>query len=113
MIHESVIIEDGAKIAEKVTIGPFCHIGKDVEIESGCTLEAHVKLGGKLKISKNVKIFSFSVIGYDYSEIEIGENTHIREFVQIGSINDETQEFKKIVVGANNFIMVMHNYLAV
>ena len=105
MIHKSVIIEDGAKIANDVTIGPFCYIGKDVTLSSGCRLESNVILKGKLSIAKNVKIFSFSAIGQDDSEIKIGENTHIREFTQIGTQEDEDNKIKKIVIGANNFLM--------
>lgn len=105
LIHRSVVIEEGAKIADDVVIGPFCKIGKDVTIESGCRIESNVILRGKLKIAQDVKIFSFAIIGRDDSEIEIGEKTHIREFVQIGSQDDENKVPKKIVIGANNFLM--------
>jgi UDP-N-acetylglucosamine acyltransferase len=105
MIHKSVIIEDGAKIAENVIIGPFCHIGKDVTIGSGCQLESNIILKGKLTIEEDVRIFSFTTIGHEDSEIEIGYKTHIREFVQIGTQEDENEIPKKIIVGANNFIM--------
>jgi UDP-N-acetylglucosamine acyltransferase len=102
-IHKSTIVEHGAKIASDVTIGPFCFIDKDVELKSGCTLESNVILKGKVSVGANVKIFSFAVIGSDDSEIHIGEKTHIREFVQIGA--QESLDNKKIVIGANNFLM--------
>lgn len=107
MIHESVIIEDGAKIADDVTIGPFCHIGKDVVLSEGCKLESNVILKGKLFVSEGVRIFSFTAIGHENSDIEIGKKTHIREFVQIGSQEDENinDKPKKIIIGENNFIM--------
>ena len=105
LIHESVTIEEGAKIAEDVIIGPFCFIGKDVTIESGCTLESNIILKGKLHIAKDVKIFSFAIIGREDSEISVGEKTHIREFTQIGSQEDENEVPKKITIGANNFLM--------
>jgi len=104
-IHESVIIEDGAIIAPDVVIGPFCSIGKDVEIKSGCRLESNVILKGKVKIDEDVKIFSFTAIGYEDSNIKIGKNTHIREFAQIGSQESEDANNKKIIIGANNFLM--------
>jgi len=104
-IHKSVIIEDGAKIAPDVVIGPFCHIGKDVELASGCRLESNVILKGKVEIGQNVKIFSFTAIGHDHSDIEIGEQTHIREFSQIGSQIDEDSKIEKIIIGTNNFLM--------
>ena len=105
LIHESVVIEEGAKIADDVVIGPFCHIGKDVTLASGCRLESNVILKGKLSVAENVKIFSFAIIGREGLEIQIGEKTHIREFVQIGSQEDENETPKKIVIGANNFLM--------
>jgi len=105
MIHESVVIEDGAKIADDVTIGPFCNIGKDVEIKSGCILESNVVLKGKLTLGKNVRVFSFTTIGNDNSEITVGKKTHIREFVQLGAQDSEDDTTTKVTIGANNFLM--------
>jgi len=105
MIHNSVIIEDGAKIADNVKIGPFCHIGKDVKIAKGCQLESNVILKGKVNIAENVRIFSFTTIGHEKSNIKIGKETHIREFVQIGAQEDTNEKPKKIIIANNNFIM--------
>lgn len=105
MIHNSVVIEDGANIAEDVIIGPFCHIGKNVKLASGCILESNVILKGKLVVEKDVRIFSFTSVGYEYSNIKIGKKTHVREFVQIGTQDDENKKPKKIIIGANNFLM--------
>jgi UDP-N-acetylglucosamine acyltransferase len=105
MIHSSVIIEDGAKIADDVTIGPFCHIGKDVKLSKGCQLESNVILKGKLNVGENVRIFSFTTIGHEKSNIKIGKHTHIREFVQIGAQEDDNTKPKKIIIGNNNFLM--------
>lgn len=104
-IHPSVVIEKGAKIAHDVKIGPFCFIGRDVELKAGCTLESNVILKGSLRVGKNVKIFSFTVIGCEDSEIVIGEKTHIREFTQIGAQESINGENRKIIIGANSFIM--------
>jgi UDP-N-acetylglucosamine acyltransferase len=105
MIHETSIIQDGAKIAQDVTIGPFCNIGKDVELKSGCILESNVILKGKLVVDENVRIFSFTAIGNENSDINIGEKTHVREFVQIGAQENEDDKNKKVTIGANNFLM--------
>jgi len=104
MIHSSAIIEEGAVIADDVTIGPFCIIGKDVQISAGCTLESNIVLAGKLFIDENVRIFSFSAIGHESSDVEIGKNTHVREFIQIGTQDNAKQE-NKIIIGNDNFIM--------
>lgn len=104
-IHKSAIIEDGAKIASDVVIGPFCTIGKDVEIKSGCRIEANVILKGKLLLNEGVKIFSFAAIGSDDSQITIGTKTHVREFTQIGTQDSENTKSKKVSIGENCFIM--------
>lgn len=103
-IHKTAIIEDGAKIASDVTIGPFCSVGKGVVLKSGCKLESNVILKGKLKVDKDVRIFSFCTIGYEKSNIEIGTKTHIREFCQIGTQESKNKN-KKITIGSNNFLM--------
>ena len=102
--HKSVTVENGAKIANDVVIGPFCQIGKDVVLESGCILESNIILRGKLHIHSDVKIFSFTTIGNENSTITIGEKTHIREFAQIGSQESENTP-TNIKVGTNNFLM--------
>ncbi|MDT8339369.1 MAG: acyl-ACP--UDP-N- acetylglucosamine O-acyltransferase [Sulfurimonas sp.] len=104
-IHPSVVIEKGAKIAPDVKIGPFCFIGRDVELKAGCILESNVILKGSLRVGENVKIFSFAVMGREDSEIVIGEKTHIREFTQIGTQESLNAKSKKIIIGANNFLM--------
>jgi UDP-N-acetylglucosamine acyltransferase len=104
-IHKSVIIEDGAQIAPDVVIGPYCSIGKDVELKPGCKLESNVILKGKLRVDEGVKIFSFTTIGNEDSNIEIGEKTHIREFNQIGAQESQDKTNNKITIGANNFLM--------
>jgi UDP-N-acetylglucosamine acyltransferase len=105
MIHESVIIEDGAQIGENVKIGPFCHISSNSIISDGCTLESNVILNGKVTLDKEVKLFSFVTLGWEDSEITVGEKTHIREFCQIGSQEPEDGVPKQIKIGANNFLM--------
>ncbi len=105
MIDQTAIIEDGAKIASDVKIGPFCCIGKNVTISKGCELKSNIILAGKLTIEEDVKIFSSTVIGSEISDIIIGEKTYIREHVQIGNHEDENGESKPVSIGKHNFIM--------
>ena len=104
MVHKSTIIEEGAIIAEDVSIGAFCHIGKDVTLSPGSKLESNIILSGKLFIDEDVKIFSFATIGHESSDITIGKRTHIREFTQIGTQGDEHKD-KNVIIGNDNFIM--------
>jgi len=105
MIHETTVIADGAKIADNVTIGPFCNIGKDVELKSGCILESNVILKGKLVVDEDVRIFSFTTIGNYNSDITIGKKTNIREFVQVGAQESDEATSNKITIGENCFLM--------
>ncbi len=105
MIHNTTIIEDGAQIADDVTIGPFCYIGKDVIISSGCRLESNIILKGKVTLHESVKVFSFAAIGHENSEVSVGEKTHIREFTQIATQTSELHTQAKVNIGSNNFIM--------
>ena len=57
-IHATAIIDSGAKIADDVRIGPYCVIGKDVELASGVELLSHVVVDGYTQIGKNSKINS-------------------------------------------------------
>ena len=91
-IHPTSIIEEGAIIGNDVTIGPFCHITKNVAIGNGTTIASHVLIEGDTKIGENNKIFAHSAIGtipqdlkYNGEEVQliIGDNNTIREFAQI------------------------------
>ncbi len=92
MIHPSAIIEDGARIAEDASIGPFSIIGPEVEIGSGCQIGPHVVITGKTRLGRGNRIFQFASIGEEpqdkkyqgeVSGLEIGDNNTIREYVTI------------------------------
>ncbi|MEA1919360.1 MAG: acyl-ACP--UDP-N- acetylglucosamine O-acyltransferase, partial [Campylobacterota bacterium] len=102
MIHESVFIDPSAVIADDVSIGPFCHIGKNVTLESGCVIASHVIINDNLTCKANVKIFSYVNIGNHKAAISIGENTHVREFSLIGT---DAECDKAVHIANDNFIM--------
>lgn len=111
-IHPSSIIHESAKIDPSVNIGPFCIIGKDVEIQKGTSVLSHVVLKGPTVIGENNTIYQFSTIGEatpdkkfkgEDSKLIIGNNNIFREGVTIhrGTAHDNgiTE------VGNNNLIM--------
>ena len=86
------MVDPRARIAEDVTIGPFCVVGPEVRIDSGTVLENNVTIRGRVTIGKNNQIFPGTVIGgepQDLSyqgedtEVVIGNNNIIRELVTI------------------------------
>src|SRR6266478_3832629 len=89
-IHPTAIVEPGARLAGSVAIGPYCHIGSEVEIEDGVTLHAHVVVAGRTTIGANTRIFPFASIGHqpqdlkyagEKSALVIGRDNIIREHV--------------------------------
>jgi UDP-N-acetylglucosamine acyltransferase len=88
-IHPTAVIEDGAKLGENVSIGPFVYVGAEVTIGDNTSIASHAVIEGHTPIGKGNRIFSHSAIGtipqdlkYDGEDVEliIGDNNTIREF---------------------------------
>lgn len=93
-VHPSAVIEDGAQIADGVTVGPFCVIGSDVVLEKGVTLKSHVIVAGDTTIGENTTVFPFAVVGEipqdlkfsgEKARLRIGAGNRIREHVTINT----------------------------
>jgi UDP-N-acetylglucosamine acyltransferase len=100
-----------AKIADSVVIEPFVTIDKDVIIGEGTRIGSSVTIMAGVRIGKNCRIFPGAVIGAEpqdlkfrgeYSTVEIGDNTTIREFV---TVNRGTAAKGKTIVGSNCLLM--------
>ncbi|MBW8325557.1 MAG: acyl-ACP--UDP-N-acetylglucosamine O-acyltransferase [Prolixibacteraceae bacterium] len=100
-----------AKVADNVVIEPFVSIDKDVIIGEGTRIGSSVTIMPGVRIGKNCRIFPGAVIGAEpqdlkfkgeYSTVEIGDNTTIREYV---TINRGTSAKGKTVVGSNCLLM--------
>lgn len=90
MIHQTAIIDETAKIADDVEIGPYTIIGAHVEIDSGTWVGPHVVINGPTKIGKDNRIYQFSSIGEapqdlkyngEATTLEVGDRNTIREYV--------------------------------
>lgn len=55
-IHESAIVDDGAKIGEGSRIWHFVHVCGGAVIGKGCSLGQNVFIGNKVRVGDNVKI---------------------------------------------------------
>lgn len=91
-IHPTAVIEAGAKLGERVSVGPFCMVGPDVELGDEVQLLSHVVVAGRTKIGNGTRIFPFASIGHqpqdlkyhgEPSRLEIGARNTIREHVTI------------------------------
>ncbi len=88
LISKQAIIDDSARLAEGVGVGPFSIIGADVEIGEDTWIGPHVVINGPTRIGKKNKIFQFTSLGEEPQDIgykgeptrlEIGDNNIIRE----------------------------------
>ncbi|HLN74756.1 MAG: acyl-ACP--UDP-N-acetylglucosamine O-acyltransferase [Methylococcaceae bacterium] len=104
-------VHPNAKIADNVVIEPFATINDDVVIGEGTTISSSATIMPGVRIGKNCRIFPGAVIGAvpqdlkfrgEYTTVEIGDNTTIREFV---TINRGTVAKGKTVVGSNCLLM--------
>jgi UDP-N-acetylglucosamine acyltransferase len=92
MIHPTAIVDPQARIPESCHIGPYCTIGRDVEIGEECKLVSHVVLEGPARLGSHNTIYPFAVVGTqpqdlkyrgEPTRLEIGNHNVIREYVTI------------------------------
>jgi UDP-N-acetylglucosamine acyltransferase len=117
-IHPTAIIEDGAEIGRKISIGPYCCIGNNVTLADNVKLESHVVISGLTSIGRGTHIFPFSSIGHDpqdlkyngeQSRLVIGMNNIIREHV---TINPGTAGGGLITKVGDNCLLMMASHVA-
>jgi UDP-N-acetylglucosamine acyltransferase len=110
MIHPHTYIHPNTRLATNVKVDPFTVIHQDVEIGEGTWIGSNVTIMEGARIGKNCRIFPGAVIAAipqdlkfrgEYSTVEIGDNTTIREFV---TVNRGTVEREKTVIGSNCLI---------
>jgi UDP-N-acetylglucosamine acyltransferase len=111
-IHSTAIIEEGAKLAKGVEIGPYAVIGPHVEIGEGTTVGAHAVITGHTRIGRNNRIFQFVSLGEipqdkkyagEPTRLEIGDHNTIREFCTFNT--GTAQDVGVTRVGSHNWVM--------
>ena len=100
-IHPTAIIEDGAKVAAGVKIGPYSVIGSNVEIGENTIVGPHVVITGWTKIGRECHIFQGASIGEEPQDLKfkgeksytsIGDRTVIREGTTVHRATGEGEE---------------------
>ena len=111
MINNLASISDDSTIGENVFIGPFTTIHEDVVIGEGTKIHSNVSIYPGTRIGKNCEIFPGAVIGVipqdlkfdgEYTTVEIGDNTTIRECV---TIHRGTKDRMSTKIGSNCLLM--------
>ncbi len=81
-IHDTVILSENAKLAERVSIGPFSVIGSEVEIKQNSKIGSHVSIGKGVVIGEGALIHAGVRIG---SNVQIGDGFICHSNSTIGS----------------------------
>lgn len=98
MVHNTASVDPSAVLADNVSIGPYCFIGKGVRVGKGTKLIAFVTIEAGASIGENCMIYPHVCI---YNQSIIHNNVHI---------------YPHSVVGSNGFgyatdAMGMHHYI--
>lgn len=111
-IHPAAVIDSNAELDSGVSVGAYSVIGPGVKIGKDTSIGPHVVLQGPTTIGSKNQIFQYSSIGEipqdkkyhgENSELIIGDDNTIREFVTINRGTEEDQGYTKI--GDRNWIM--------
>jgi UDP-N-acetylglucosamine acyltransferase len=98
-IHPTARVSPKARLAEDVTIGPFCVVGDDVEIGRGARLVASCIVLGPTRIGEHNTIYPYAVLGAEPQDrsyageatrLEVGDHNVFREHVTVhrGTMKD-------------------------
>lgn len=99
-IDPRAVVEEGAKLASDVIVGPYAIIGANVEIGPGCRIGPHSVVTGWTRLGANNQVFQFASIGDapqdkkyagEPTRLEIGDRNVFREYVTVnrGTTHDE------------------------
>lgn len=112
-ISPHAIVDPRAEIADDVEVGPFCVIGPNVKIDSGCRLLNSVTILGHTTLGRDNILFPNVVLGAapqdkkyrgEETRLEIGNGNVLREAVtmHVGTVTGRGITR----VGDNNLLMV-------
>jgi UDP-N-acetylglucosamine acyltransferase len=89
-IHATAVVERGAEIGTRVTIGPFCMVGPHVVLGDDVELISHAVVTGRTVVGAGTRIFPHASIGHqpqdlkykgEPSTLSVGARCIIREGV--------------------------------
>ena len=113
-IHETAVVDDGAKIGNGTKIWHFCHVMGTAQIGENCMLGQNVFVGNKAVLGNNVKVQN-NVSVYEgvvcEDDVFLGPSMVFTNVVNPRSAVSRKEEFKKTLVkkgatiGANSTIV--------
>ena len=102
MINHTATISPDANIDPSAQIGAFSTIDSGVTIAKDVIIDAHVHIKSGVTLGHGVHLFSHVNIGNGKVPISIGKHSHIREFVHIGT---DENDIKPIQIGQSCYIL--------
>jgi UDP-N-acetylglucosamine acyltransferase len=77
-VHTTAIVEQGAELADGVSIGPFCTVGPKAKLGEGVRLVSHVSVAGNTSIGPRTTIYPFAALGHPPQDLKFkGEDTRL------------------------------------
>jgi len=107
-IHPTAAIEDGARLAEDVSVGALAYIGSMVRLGAGCKVHHHATIEGDTELGEGNEVFPYALIGGrtqdkkwdgDVAPVIIGDNNIFREF---STVHTATFKDKYTRIGSGN-----------
>lgn len=111
-IHPSAVVEEGARLEDGCTVGPFAYVGAEVALGEGTRVGPHCVLSGKVTLGKENVLVSHCAIGGppqdvsyrgEPSEVIVGDGNVFREFVTVNRAT--TKERRVTVIGSHGLFM--------
>ncbi len=111
-IHETAIVDSGAKLGSGVKVGPYSIVEEDSEVGDDCVLDAHAIVKRGSLLGNGCKIGHFAVVGgdpqYDAFDPSTPSGVRIGKGVRIGegvTIHRSIKEGENTFVGESVFLM--------
>ncbi|MDB5800653.1 MAG: lpxA [Rhodocyclales bacterium] len=112
MIHPTALVAPGARLGERVKVGPYSVIDEHVEIGDDSVIGPHVVVTGHTRIGRENRIYQFCSVGEEPqdkkyagepTELVIGDRNTIHEYcsLHVGTVQDKGVTR----VGNDNWIM--------
>ncbi len=112
LVHPSSFLSKNVKLGTNVTVGPFCNLDGNIEINDNTELKSHIAISGNTTIGKNNIFYPFSYIGCDPQDLKfegedsnlvIGDSNIFRENVTVSKGTLDGGMLTKL--GNNNLLM--------
>lgn len=110
-IHQTAVVDPGARLGEGVRVGPYAVIADDVEIGAGTTIGPHAVIHPHVKLGEGNSVHAHAVLGDtpqdvkftgEVTRLEIGDRNLIRENVTMHRASEPERVTR---IGSDCFLM--------